>query len=65
MDKRIKIYDLDDSQQYEDEKEYWENKSPKEKLHALEVIRETWRKLNQDQNEDKQGFRRILRVTER
>ena len=45
MDKEIRIYDLHDPQQYEDEKAYWKSKTPKERLHALEVIREKGNKL--------------------
>lgn len=64
MDKTVKIYDLKDPQQYEDEREYWRNKSPEEKLKVLEAIRETWHKLNPDTDEKKQGFRRVVRFIE-
>lgn len=65
MEKRIKIYDLHDSQQYEDEKQYWAKKTPEEKLHALEVIRKTgYKLLSNSENFDgnQQRLRRVLRV---
>lgn len=64
MDKTVKIYDLKDPQQHEDEREYWRNKTPEEKLDALEAIRETWHKLNPDTDGKKQGFRRVVRFVE-
>lgn len=62
MNKRIKIYDLHDPQQYEDEREYWRNKTPKEKLEVLEAIRSTWNKLDQNQHENQPRFRRVFRI---
>jgi hypothetical protein len=67
MDKEIRIYNLHDPQQYEDEKAYWKSKTPKERLHALEVIRETGNKLiynKSSSNEDQQRLRRVLRIVE-
>ena len=67
MDKEIRIYDLHDPQQYEDEKAYWKSKTPEERLHALEVIRETGNKLiynKSSSNEDQQRLRRVLRIVE-
>jgi hypothetical protein len=64
MEKQIKIYDLHDPQQIEDEREYWRNKTPAEKLHALEVIRRSRNKLGKKQNGNQQRFRRIIRVIE-
>jgi hypothetical protein len=65
MDKRVKIYDLNDPQQYEDEKEYWKSKSPEEKLQALEAIRATYLKLNHEFDGDKPRFRRVFQIVER
>jgi hypothetical protein len=68
MDKTIRVYDLNDPQQYEDEKEYWRSKTPEERLHALEMIRETGLKLLYDNkggnDENQQRLRRVLRVIE-
>ena len=71
MDKQIKIYDLHDSQQDQDERGYWQNKSPEEKLHTLEVIRRAGNKMGK-QNGDKQRLppirdsfgRRVFRIIE-
>jgi len=62
MNKRIKIYDLHDPQQYEDEREYWRKKTPEEKLEVLEAIRSTWNKLDQNQHENPPGFQRVFRI---
>lgn len=62
MEKTVRKYRLKDPQQYEDEQEYWRNKTPEEKLMALEAIRETWHKLNPDADESEQGFRRVIRI---
>lgn len=62
MEKRVKIYGLKDPQQVEDEREYWRNKTPGEKLEALEAIRETWHKLNPERNESEPRFRRVVRI---
>lgn len=64
MDKRIKIYDLHDPKQYEDEREYWQNKTPEEKLHVLEAIRHSGNKLGTKQNGDQQRLRRVIRIIE-
>lgn len=63
MEKRVKIYHFKDPQQAEDEQEYWRNKTPDERLEALEAIRETWHKLNPERNETEPGFRRVVRIT--
>lgn len=65
MDKKIKIYDLHDPQQYEDEREYWRDKTPEEKLHALEIIRRAGNKLGKQQDGDQQRLRRIYKIIER
>lgn len=62
MEKRVKIYHFKDPQQAEDEQEYWRNKTPGERLEALEAIRETWNKLNPERDESESGFRRVLRI---
>jgi len=69
MKKEIRVYDLHDPQQYSDEKAYWKSKTPEEKLHVLETIRETGYKFlnyaQKETNEDQQRLRRILRIVER
>jgi len=65
MEKRVKIYDRDDPQQYEDEKEYWRSKTAEEKLMALEAIRQTWFNLNPEYNGNKPGFQRVFNIIER
>ncbi|MDZ7720634.1 MAG: hypothetical protein U5K72_17590 [Balneolaceae bacterium] len=65
MDRDIKIYDVHDPQQYEDDKEYWQNKTPEEKLHALEIIRHAGDKLGIKQNGDEQRLRRVYKIIER
>ncbi len=68
MDKTVRVYDLNDPQQYEDEKAYWRSKTPEERLHALGMIRETGFKLmyanKSNKNENQQRLRRVLRVVE-
>jgi hypothetical protein len=64
MEKTVKKYHINDPQQYEDEREYWRNKTPEERLMALEAIRETWHKLNPEKNGAAKGFRRVLRIIE-
>lgn len=62
MEKIIKIYDLKDPQQYEDEREYWKSKTPEEKLEALEHLRQQYMKLKGIDVE--QGFQRVYKVIE-
>jgi len=65
MEQKIKIYDLKDPRQYEDEKKFWENASIEFKLNALEEIRESYFKLkNINKNEISTGLRSIYRITE-
>lgn len=64
MNKHLKIYDLHDPQQYEDEREFWQDKTPSEKLEALEAIRLTWHKFDSKQDENQQRVRRVLRIIE-
>lgn len=64
MKKEIKIYDLKDPRQYEDDKVFWENKTPEEKLEMLEVMRKTWFKLKGETNGNHQRLQRILRIVD-
>jgi hypothetical protein len=65
MDKEIKIYNLRDPAQYEDEKKFWEEASMEFKLNALEEIRESYFKLiNINKDEISKGLRSIYRITE-
>lgn len=65
MDKNIKIYDLKDPLQYEDEKNFWNEASIEFKLNSLEEIRESYFKLfNVNKNEISKGLRSIYRITE-
>lgn len=67
MEKEIRIYDLKDLQQQEDDKAFWKSKSPAEHLHALEIIRKSGFKLsgnNYRTDGDQPRFRRVLRVLE-
>lgn len=65
MDKEIKIYNLKDPAQYEDEKKFWEEASIEFKLNALEEIRESYYKLiNINKDEISKGLRSIYRITE-
>lgn len=62
MNKQIKIYDLHDTRQADDNMAFWRSKTPEEKLIALEEIRYTWNKLNNIPDEDQQRLRRVIRV---
>ncbi len=42
MNKKIKIYNINDPAQYEDEIEYWKNIAPEEKLSILQDLREQY-----------------------
>jgi len=65
MVKKIKVYDLNDPLQYEDEKNFWKQASIEFKLNALEEIRESYFKLkNISKDEIDKGLRRLYRVTE-
>lgn len=67
----VKIYDLHDPQQYEDEREFWRQQSPEYKLLALETLRRRAMKLGsqKDAPENVDGsirrLRRVLQITER
>ena len=65
MKKYIKIFDLKDPRQYEEERIFWSKVSVEFKLNALEEIRDSYFKLfaiNKD--EISKRLRRIYRVTE-
>ena len=64
MEKSIKIYDLHDPAQEQDNIEYWKGKSAREKLHTLETIRASWNKFSDKNYGEKQRLRRVIRVTE-
>jgi hypothetical protein len=63
MNKSIKIYDLKDPRQYEDEKNFWSDASIEFKLSALEELRDSYFKLfNIDKDEISKGLRSIYRI---
>jgi hypothetical protein len=63
--KQIRIYDLDDPKQYEDEKKFWNEASIEFKLNALEEIRESYFKLNNiNKDEISKRLRSFYRITE-
>lgn len=65
MDEEIKIYNLKDPLQYEDEKKFWNEASIEFKLEALEEIRESYLKLkNINKDEISKRLRSIYRITE-
>lgn len=64
MKKHIKIYDLKDPQQYEDDREYWRSKTPAEKIEAVEQLRAEWHKFNSDKDETNRRFQRVLHFIE-
>jgi hypothetical protein len=65
MKKEIKIYDLEDPKQYEDEKKFWNEASIEFKLNALEEIRESYIKLkNINKDEISRRLRSFYRITE-
>ena len=65
MEKRIKIYNLNDQAQYEDDIEYWLNISPEEKLSISQELREQYIKLFNKQklyDESRKGLRRVYKI---
>jgi hypothetical protein len=65
MDKRIKIYNINDPAQYEDEIEYWSKISPEEKLSITQDLREQYIKLFNKQklyDESRKGLRRVYKI---
>ena len=66
MNKKIKIFNLKDNAQYEDEIEYWINVPPEEKLSILQELREQYIRLFNKQelyNESRKGLRRVYKIT--
>ena len=63
MEKIIKKYHLKDTQQYEDEREYWRSKTPEERLAALEQLRKQYMKLKGIDAE--QGVQRVCKIIKR
>jgi hypothetical protein len=65
MKSRIKIFDLKDQRQYEEEKIFWSRATIEFKINALETLRESYIKLfNINKDEISKRLRRIYRVTE-
>jgi hypothetical protein len=64
MKSEVKIYNLKDPKQYEDEKSFWDSQSIEYKLNVLESIRESWIKLNDNGKSDEnlKGLRRVVRI---
>ncbi|MEX0772595.1 MAG: hypothetical protein WEB89_10510 [Balneolales bacterium] len=63
MEKIVKKYNLRDEQQYIDEVEYWQKKTPTERLAVAEMLRQQYIKLRPGDTE--QGLQRIYRVIKR
>ncbi len=66
MNKKIKIYKIDDPAQYEDEIEYWINIPPEEKLSIAQELREQYIKLfNKKElyDESRKGLRKYFKIT--
>jgi len=65
MDKKIKIYNINDPAQYEDEIEYWLKVPPEEKLSIAQELREQYIKLFNKQklyDESRRALRRVYKV---
>jgi hypothetical protein len=66
VNKKIKIYKIDDLAQYEDEIEYWINIPPEEKLSIAQELREQYIKLfNKKElyDESRKGLRKYFKIT--
>lgn len=61
MEKNLKIYDLNDPKQIEDEREYWQSKTPEERLAAAESLQKQYMKLKGIDAD--QRLQRVLTVT--
>jgi len=62
---KIKVYNLNDSSQYQDEIEYWNNISSEEKLSLIQKLREQYIYLYNKKklyNESRKGLRRVYRI---
>ena len=65
MDKKIKIYNINDPAQYEDDIEYWSKISPEEKLSITQDLREQYIKLFNKQklyDESRRALRRVYKI---
>ena len=65
MKKKIKIYNINDPAQYDDEIEYWSKISPEEKLSITQDLREQYIKLFNKQelyDESRRALRRVYKV---
>lgn len=65
MEKKIKIYNINDPAQYDDEIEYWSKISPEEKLSITQDLREQYIKLFNKQelyNESRRALRRVYKI---
>ncbi|NWG27054.1 MAG: hypothetical protein HXY48_00820 [Ignavibacteriaceae bacterium] len=65
MDKNIKIYNINDPAQYDDEIEYWLKVSPEEKLSIAQDLREQYIKLFNKQelyDESRRALRRVYKI---
>ncbi len=64
--KIIRVFDLHDPSQYEDEKAYWDAQPAEHKLSVLEQIRSSAHKFGNRQSRDGDvpGLRRVLRISE-
>ncbi|HLG31601.1 MAG TPA: hypothetical protein VI362_01070, partial [Ignavibacteriaceae bacterium] len=63
--KKIKVYNLNDASQYQDEIEYWNNISSEEKLSLIQKLREQYIYLYNKKklyNESRKGLRRVYRI---
>jgi len=66
VNKKLKIYKIDDLALYEDEIEYWINIPPEEKLSIAQELREQYIKLfNKKElyDESRKGLRRVYKIT--
>jgi hypothetical protein len=63
MEKTVQIYDLHDPEQVEDEKKYWQSKTPEERLAAAESLRKRYMKLK-GIDADKR-LQRVFTITKR
>jgi len=63
MEKHVKKYHLKDSQQYEDEREYWRSKTPEERLMALEELRREYMKMKGIDPD--QPIQKVIRIIKR
>jgi len=65
MTNEIKIFDLKDPLQYEEDKKFWGSVSLEFKINALEEIRNSYIKLfNINKDEICKRLRRVYRITE-